>query len=301
MPILLRKKTRRKRHLAKLASGWQIQRAVDITPSPYFRWKGIIGRVLALILLVPGVPIMGVLVLLVRLTSKGPGIHRQTRLGKDGKPFTMYKIRTMEHNTEARTGIVWTRPHDGRITRVGRVLRKLHLDELPQLFNVLKGDMHLIGPRPERPEFVDVLGKAVPGYTNRLVVLPGITGLAQINLPPDTDLDSVRRKLVLDLEYVKKAGPVLDIRMFLCTCVRLLGLPGEYSMRIFQLQRDVTDLGHPLPPSNGASAVDDCFVTPAQVLAQAAKNRPDGDGESAKDGETVAPSDPKGSPPLKPR
>jgi hypothetical protein len=115
----------------------------------------------------------------------------------------------------------------------------LHLDELPQLFNVLRGEMSLMGPRPERPEFVSVLAGEIPCYLDRIKVLPGITGLAQINLPPDTDLDSVRRKLVLDLEYMETATLLIDVRMFLCTLMRLMGMRGELAMRIMRLSRVV--------------------------------------------------------------
>jgi hypothetical protein len=118
-------------------------------------------------------------------------------------------------------------------------LRKLHLDEFPQLFNVLRGEMALVGPRPERPEFVSILSEQIQGYVARLAVKPGITGLAQINLPPDTDLESVRRKLILDVEYITEAGPLLDLQVMLCTAARLLGLPGELSMRPFRLKRSV--------------------------------------------------------------
>jgi lipopolysaccharide/colanic/teichoic acid biosynthesis glycosyltransferase len=186
------------------------------------------------------------LVAMVRLTSGGKAIYRQARVGEGGNTFTMYKIRTMVSNAEARSGAVWTQPGDPRVTAVGRVLRRLHLDELPQLFNVLKGEMSLIGPRPERPEFVEILAKDIEGYRNRLLVRPGITGLAQINLPPDTDLESVRRKLVLDLEYVEKANLLLDARMFLCTLVRLCGMPGAWAMSLFRLQREVSTGTEPL-------------------------------------------------------
>ena len=196
-----------------------------VIPGRYFSWKPFLDLALAVLLVVPGLPLLGVLIVVVRMTSRGPGIYRQRRVGKDGEPFSMYKIRTMVHDAEATTGPVWTRQRDPRVTFVGRVLRKLHLDELPQLFNVLKGEMSLIGPRPERPEFVVVLSQEVAHYSDRLAVRPGITGLAQLNLPPDTDLASVRRKLMLDLEYVKHAGPWLDLRILLATCARMLRLP----------------------------------------------------------------------------
>ena len=220
MSVLSRNKTNRSRHVADIPSTWTIRPTNGFTPAPYFRWKGVIGRTLAAVLLIPGLPMIGLLVLVVRLTSRGPGIHRQTRVGKDGRTFTMYKIRTMRQNAEASTGAVWAPPDDKRVTPAGRVLRKLHLDELPQLINVLKGDMFLIGPRPEQPEFVHVLAKKIPDYPNRLAVRPGITGLAQINLPPDTGLESVKRKVALDLEYITRARPDLDIRVLLFTGLR---------------------------------------------------------------------------------
>jgi len=211
----------------------------SITPAPYFRYKGILGRILAAILLIPGAPIIGLLVLLVRLTSKGPGIYRQVRVGLHGKTFNIYKIRTMRHDAEAQTGPTWTTRNDGRITWLGKRLRKWHLDEFPQLFNVLRGDMTLIGPRPERPEFIQWLAQEIPDYLERLAVRPGITGLAQINLPPDTDVDSVRRKLVLDLEYIRHATLLLDLRMFAGTLLRLFGVGGEWVMNWTRLRREV--------------------------------------------------------------
>ncbi len=211
-------------------------RQEDIVPAPFFRWKPAVDRCLAAVLLVPGLPLIALLALLVRLTSRGPGIYRQARVGKDGQRFMMYKIRTMRHDAEAATGPVWTQARDPRVTLLGRVLRKLHLDELPQLYNVLKGEMSLVGPRPERPEFVRVLAESIPGYCHRLAVRPGVTGLAQVNLPPDTDLRSVRRKLVLDCEYVRKAGPWLDIRLFLCTVARMFRIS---LVRLLGLHREV--------------------------------------------------------------
>jgi lipopolysaccharide/colanic/teichoic acid biosynthesis glycosyltransferase len=211
----------------------------QIAPASYFRWKHLLGQAAAGVLLVVGLPIIGILVVLVRLTSRGPGIYRQIRVGKNGRQFAMYKIRTMRQDAEAASGPVWTQTKDPRVTGIGRVLRKLHLDELPQLFNVLRGEMSLIGPRPERPEFVCVLVDKIPGYADRLAIRPGITGLAQLNLPPDTDLQSVHRKLVLDVEYVKQASLWLDIRLFLCTFGRMFKLPEGSSVWLFGVGRTV--------------------------------------------------------------
>ncbi len=192
----------------------------------HFRWMGLLNQLGAAVLLVPGIPVIVLLVFLVRLTSYGPGIYRQRRVGRNGRTFTLLKIRTMIHDAEALTGPVWTAPNDPRITKLGKLLRAVHLDELPQLLNVLLGQMALIGPRPERPEFTEYLAREVPGYMKRYAVPPGITGLAQINLPPDTDVDSVRRKLVLDLEYIATADWRMELKILVCTAVRLFGFSG---------------------------------------------------------------------------
>ncbi len=210
----------------------------EVCPTFYCRWKSLLGRMLALILLVPVLPVIGLLVLLVRLTSRGPGIYRQTRVGKDGRSFTMYKIRTMRLDAEA-NGAVWADLHDDRNTSLGNLLRKLHLDEFPQLLNVLKGEMALVGPRPERPEFVHLLAEQIPGYLQRLSVHPGITGLAQVNLPPDTDLESVRRKLVLDLEYIETADLWLDVRILAYTFMRISRVSARIAVRTTKLARQV--------------------------------------------------------------
>jgi lipopolysaccharide/colanic/teichoic acid biosynthesis glycosyltransferase len=208
--------------------------------SPYFAWKGLLDRLAAAVLLIPGLPMIGILIVLVRLSSRGPGVYRQARVGRGGRVFTMYKLRSMHVDAEARSGPTWAAPgKDPRVTPLGYWLRKLHLDELPQLFNVLLGEMSLIGPRPERPEFVDVLSRYIPEYHDRHTVAPGITGLAQINLPPDSDLDSVRRKVALDLEYVRTASLTLDVRMFLCTLLRMLGLRGDRAMRLMAVDRPI--------------------------------------------------------------
>jgi len=253
MSVANEAKTRRQDDkTALVAAAPQGQLESDLTISSYFGWKGIVDRITAVLLLLPGLPLMGLLCLLVRLTSRGPAIYRQVRVGKGGKTYTMYKMRTMTCDAEVGTGPVWTKQNDPRITTLGYWLRKLHLDELPQLFNVLRGEMSLMGPRPERPEFVGVLAGEIPCYLDRIKVLPGITGLAQINLPPDTDLDSVRRKLVLDLEYIETATLLIDVRMFLCTLMRLMGLRGELAMRIMRLSR-VVKLSDPDSPCEDSS------------------------------------------------
>jgi lipopolysaccharide/colanic/teichoic acid biosynthesis glycosyltransferase len=163
--------------------------------------------------------------LIVKVTSRGPVFYNQVRLGLQGRPFTIYKIRTMEHNCERLSGPRWASARDPRITRVGRLLRRMHIDELPQLWNVLWGDMSLIGPRPERPEFVPQLERVIPHYRERLLVRPGMTGLAQVQLPADTDLASVRRKLACDLYYVRHVGWTLDLKIVLTTGFYLLKIP----------------------------------------------------------------------------
>lgn len=214
----------------------------NIVVSPYFRWKQIFDILAAALMLIPALPLIGLIVILVRLTSRGPGIYRQVRVGKNGRIFTMFKIRSMRQDAEVGRGAVWSQDNDPRITRLGQILRKLHLDELPQLYNVLRGEMSLVGPRPERPEFVTVLATKIDGYCDRLAVEPGITGLAQINLPPDTDLNSVRRKLFLDREYVQSAGWLFDLRILLCTAGRVLKISQPILLRALGLHREIPSL-----------------------------------------------------------
>ncbi|MEX2139927.1 MAG: sugar transferase [Pirellulales bacterium] len=221
----------------------EVLRAVVTMPEPvavpfYFRWRGVIHWLMAAVLLILAAPLILMLVVAVRLTSPGPAVYRQRRVGKNGRVFTLYKIRSMRIDAEARTGPVWTVTHrDPRITPLGRFLRYTHLDELPQLINVVNGEMALVGPRPERPEFTEALAEEIPGYAERLRVLPGITGLAQLNLPADSELDSVRRKLVLDLEYIRAGCAWLDFVILLCTCFRLAGIRSGFLRRLTRIER----------------------------------------------------------------
>lgn len=212
----------------------------SINPAPIFDRRELWERPFGVVLLILALPIILLLVLIVRLTSRGSGLYRQIRVGKYGRIFVMYKIRTMVHDAEATTGPTWAANDDPRITPVGHVLRKYHLDELPQLLNVVRGEMALMGPRPERPELVHALEERIPGYLNRLAVLPGISGLAQINLPPDTDLNSVRRKLKLDIEYIETATLALHVRMFLWTGLRLFAIPCSIATPLLRLGRSVS-------------------------------------------------------------
>lgn len=216
-------KERSPRHRSRLDAQQRAQECEEtVLPSKYLACKSIVERICAVLLLLVATPVMLVLIVIVRATSPGPAVYRQTRVGLHGRTFTMYKFRSMRQDAEAGTGAVWAQSGDPRVTRIGRIMRRLHLDEIPQLFNVVKGDMALIGPRPERPEFTHVLALKLPGYMQRHQVRPGITGLAQLNLPPDTDLESVRRKLILDLDYIGRSGLGIDVRIGLATVMRML-------------------------------------------------------------------------------
>jgi len=194
----------------------------------------------ALVMLV-ALPIILLAALLVRLTSRGPAFYTQLRLGKGGKPYVIYKLRSMYHDCERFSGIRWSTKGDNRVTPFGKFLRKSHVDELPQLWNVLRGDMSLIGPRPERPELVGSLEKALPRYRDRLLVKPGLTGLAQIQLPPDSDIESVRKKLMLDRVYVYHRSLWLDVRIYVATVFYLCGVSFETLRRWFALPYELDD------------------------------------------------------------
>jgi sugar transferase (PEP-CTERM system associated) len=181
--------------------------------------------VLALVGLILASPVLGLLILLVKLDSRGPVLYGQERVGERGRPFLLYKLRTMRVDAEAGTGPVWSqRDADPRVTRVGRLLRKLRLDEIPQLFNILRGEMSFVGPRPERPHFVEQLRSVIPYYDERHTVKPGITGWAQIKFGYGSNLEDAEEKLQFDLFYVKNMSPLLDLSIVFHTVkVMLLG------------------------------------------------------------------------------
>jgi lipopolysaccharide/colanic/teichoic acid biosynthesis glycosyltransferase len=188
--------------------------------------RRVLNVIVAAVALVVALPLMLLIALAILLTSRGPVIYRQTRVGVDrrattggnwrrrvdygGRLFTMYKFRTMTHSP-TNGSQVWARQDDPRITPVGRVLRKLRLDELPQLVNVLKGDMNVVGPRPEQPEIFQELRQHIDEYPLRQRVLPGITGWAQVNQSYDRCLDDVRNKVRYDLQYLQNATVAQDL------------------------------------------------------------------------------------------
>jgi lipopolysaccharide/colanic/teichoic acid biosynthesis glycosyltransferase len=198
-------------------------------------WKTTFDLTAASLLLVLAAPVLLLAAAAVKLTSAGPAFYSQVRVGANGRRFVLWKLRSMRHNCEAASGIRWATRRDPRVTPVGRFLRASHIDELPQLFNVLRGEMSLVGPRPERPEITAGLAAVVPRYDDRHRVKPGVTGLAQILLPPDTDLDSVRRKVATDLRYVSGFGPWMELRVLVGTALHLVKVPGPTVARLLRL------------------------------------------------------------------
>ncbi len=167
-------------------------------------------------------PVMLLVALAVKITSPGPVLYRQVRVGLDGASFTVFKFRSMRADAEAKTGAVWASKDDPRITAVGRITRKLRLDELPQMFNVLRGEMSIVGPRPERPEFVKTLSSRIPYYRQRHCVRPGITGWAQINYKYSENLEDTIEKLEYDLFYIKNMSLSLDFYIIFHTVKTML-------------------------------------------------------------------------------
>jgi exopolysaccharide biosynthesis polyprenyl glycosylphosphotransferase len=198
---------------------------IEITPQLMPPWEESTKRVIDLavsgFVLLAGFPLWFFVGGLVRLESPGPALYRQERLGKDGVPFNIIKFRSMRQDAE-QEGPQWAGKKDPRITRLGRILRQLHVDEIPQMINVLKGDMSLIGPRPERPVFVQKLAKEIPLYTRRLRVRPGITGWAQVKHQYDETIDDVKKKVQYDLFYIENMSLRMDFKIVLNTLYHML-------------------------------------------------------------------------------
>ncbi len=188
--------------------------------------QSIYSPAIALVGTILSLPILLLAALAIKLTSRGPILYRQTRVGFNGAPYTLYKLRSMRVDAEANTGAVWASKDDPRVTPVGRWLRKLRIDELPQLWNVLRGEMAIVGPRPERPEFVKVLSERIPYYRQRHCVKPGITGWAQINHRYGDSIEDTITKLEYDLYYIKHISPSLDVYIIFHTLKTMLRFRG---------------------------------------------------------------------------
>lgn len=204
---------------------------IEISPEPMPLWEKVIKRVLdivistvVLIVLLPFLIIIGIMI---KSTTKGPAIFKQRRVGRNEKNFTILKFRTMYEDAEAESGPTWATENDPRITPLGIWLRKLRVDEIPQLLNVIKGDMSLVGPRPERPHFVDQFRTQIPLYTRRLRVRPGITGWAQVKWKYDSSFDDVKEKTKYDLYYVENVSLKMDAKILINTLITMIKGKGQ--------------------------------------------------------------------------
>ncbi|MCC6396051.1 MAG: sugar transferase [Bacteroidetes bacterium] len=198
---------------------------IDISPQLMPAWEEAAKRsldvVVAALVLIAGLPLWLIIGIAIKIDSSGPIIYKQERVGKDGSRFRILKYRSMKADAE-KAGPQWAHRRDPRITRVGYVLRRLHLDEIPQLWNILLGHMSLVGPRPERPVFVEKLTKEIPMYPRRLKVRPGITGWAQVKHKYDESIDDVRKKVQYDLFYIENMSLRMDFKILLSTAYHVL-------------------------------------------------------------------------------
>lgn len=181
-------------------------------------YQRVLNIILSLIGLAIGIPLVIIFGIRIKIEDNGPITYKQERLGKGGKRFYIYKLRSMRTDAE-KFGAQWAEKDDPRITKVGRFIRKTRIDEIPQLFNILKGDMSLIGPRPERPQFTEQFNKEIPGFINRLAVKPGLTGWAQVNGGYDM---TPAEKLVEDIYYIKNRSVLLDFKIIFKTVAVVL-------------------------------------------------------------------------------
>lgn len=202
-----------------LRPSWLLYEKSSQTRIMYHGTKRLFDLMFSTVLLVMASPILALTALGIRLED-GPGaplLYRQRRVGRNGRVFELAKFRSMRVNAEHGTGPIFASSNDDRVTRVGRVIRRFRIDELPQLLNVIRGDMSVVGPRPERPEFVDVLARQVPLYFYRHGVRPGLTGWAQLNFPYGASMDDAREKLTYDLYYIKNTNIITDLFILLQT------------------------------------------------------------------------------------
>tara|TARA_R110002096_G_scaffold425644_1_gene634433 strand:+ start:6390 stop:7799 length:1410 start_codon:yes stop_codon:yes gene_type:complete len=204
---------------------------IEISPEPMPLWEKAIKRILDIaistIVLIVFMPVLVVIGILIKATSKGPAIFKQKRVGRNEKIFTILKFRTMFEDAEAESGPTWASENDPRITPLGIWLRRMRIDEIPQLMNVIKGDMSLVGPRPERSHFVDQFRAQIPLYTRRLRVRPGITGWAQVKWKYDSSFDDVKEKTKYDLYYVENVSLKMDAKILINTLITMIKGKGQ--------------------------------------------------------------------------
>jgi exopolysaccharide biosynthesis polyprenyl glycosylphosphotransferase len=206
---------------------------IDIMPELMPEWEKKLKRIsdviISFIILVLTLPLNIFVAFLIKLDSKGPILFKQERIGMNNKKFKIYKFRSMYQDAEKNTGPVWSTKDDPRVTRIGKIIRQLRIDEIPQMFNVLKGEMSLVGPRPERPYFVEQLSQQIPYYRRRLKVRPGITGWAQVKHKYDESIEDVKVKLRYDLFYIENMSLRMDIKILARTILVVMFGKGHYS------------------------------------------------------------------------
>lgn len=205
---------------------------IDINPQLMPEWekkvKRIIDLIISFIILIVASPLFFIVAVAIKIDSRGPVFYRQERCGLNSKLFKVIKFRSMRQDAEKATGPVWSQKEDPRVTKVGKFLRKVRLDEIPQFMNVLKGEMSLVGPRPERPFFVEKLSEEIPYYTRRLKVRPGITGWAQVKHKYDESIEDVKEKIKFDLFYIENMSLRMDFKIMIRTVFVVLFGKGHY-------------------------------------------------------------------------
>lgn len=210
-----------------LTEQWLFSAALSRSLFHIYKIKRLLDIIVSLIGLIIFLPFFPLIALLIKIDSRGPVLYKQERVGRNGKEFSIIKLRTMIHGAEQENHAVWAKKSDPRITGFGIILRRLRIDEILQLFNVLWGDMSLVGPRPERRQFVEELSKQIPFYEERLLLQPGITGWAQVNYPYASSLEDSKKKLQYDLYYYKNISLWLDVFVLLRTLRIILTASGR--------------------------------------------------------------------------